>query len=288
LVVTISDVGGGSTVASATAHVVRGLTGGLTGGQSITRNNRPAFHGTAEPRSTVQLFAVSTTTGASRFLGQTTTTGAGTWNLTGAALPDGAYVITGAMNNAAGIRLQTVRMLPSSPLGQLIVDTTGPNVTSARFNPAQGQVVITYHDGLSGLNAAGLASAANVTLALPGGGAKGFRPTRILLTPGPAGSGLVTETITYNLGARPAAGTYVLTLNGANLTDRAGNRLVEKTYVTFPQTSNTPNPNYVAAFKVNASRQASAPVPYISPAEQRAAARYLNLVLPRTKTRKPR
>ena len=286
LTVTINDVGGSSTVASGTVHVVRGLTGGLTGGQNITRNNHPAFNGNAEPGTTIQLFAVSSSTGKTTFLGQTITTSAGTWMLTSVGLPDGAYTVTAAMNDSAGNRLQTIQLLPSASLGQLIVDTTGPNVTSAQFNPAQGKVTITFHDSLSGMNTVALANAANFTLSMPAG-SKTFRPTGIALTPGAAGSGLVTETVTFNLAGRAAAGTYVLTLNGANLTDRAGNRLVEKTFVTFPQTTNAPNPNYVAAFTVNSSGQSSAEQPYISLAEQRAAAAYLRYVLSHTKTRKP-
>lgn len=288
LTVVINDQGGSSTVAGSSVHVVQGLTGALTGGQSISRNTRPSFSGTAEPGSTVQLFAVSTTTGATTFLGQTTATSGGTWTLTSVALPEGSYKVNGVMNDAAGNRIQSTQLLPSSKLGPLIIDTTGPTVTSAQFIPAQDQVVITYHDNLSGMNTVALANAANVSLGMANGGTRSFRPAHIALASGPAGSGLVTETVTFNLGGRARAGTYVLTLNGANLTDRAGNRLVEKTFVTFPQTSNSPNPNYVAAFNVNSSGQASAEQPFISLAEQRAAARYLQWVLSRTRTRKPR
>ena len=79
---------------------------------------------------------------------------------------------------------------------------------------------------------------------------------------GPA-SNQMTEIVTYNLGKKPPTGTYVVTLNSLGLTDRAGNTLVETHFVTFPQTSNSPNPNYVAQFNVKKHLVAAGPIVYV-------------------------
>src|SRR5262249_3524986 len=157
----------------------------------------------------------------------------GLWSLTSTtALSDGRYTITGAMNDSAGNRIQTVTLLPTSSKGPLTIDTTAPTITSAVFTPATGKVVVTYHDALSGMNPLPLANAANATLTQPGN-SRALRPSAISLAPGAAGSGQITATLTFRLD-RVAAGTYVFTINGAAVTDRAGNHLFESTFVTFP------------------------------------------------------
>ncbi|MCA1686351.1 MAG: hypothetical protein LC745_10330 [Planctomycetia bacterium] len=84
-----------------------------------------------------------------------------------------------------------------------------------------------------------------------------------------------------------ANGGYVVTLHTAGLIDLAGNPLVETAFVTFPQTTNSPNPDYVAQINVSGGR-ASGPVAYISLAEQQAAAAYVRATTGRLVVRVPR
>jgi hypothetical protein len=85
----------------------------------------------------------------------------------------------------------------------------------------------------------------------------------------------VTAVVSYNLGRRP--GTYVVTLHANGLSDRAGNKLIETRFVKYPQTTNSPDPDYIAQISVNKRGGATNPVPYISAAERAAASRFSRL-----------
>ncbi len=74
--------------------------------------------------------------------------------------------------------------------------------------------------------------------------------------------------------ARPLkAGTYVLTLNTPALTDKAGNVLDERFFVTFPGIAPQPGQDYIAAFKTN-GMTSSPPTPFVPPIEILAAKKH--------------
>ncbi len=268
----IKDAGGSTASAQGTVTVISPLVGGATS-SLITNQAAPTFSGTGQPNTTVQLVAIPLSNPATQIaLGSATVSSTGTWTVGGTALSDNKYAIVAIMSTASGQPLQAVNLTPASPL---IVDRTGPTVTSAQFLPAQSRLVLTLHDSLSGLNPATLLNSANLSFQAVGQGLRNVAVTGITLQPGAAGSGDVIETVSLALGRR-LSNNYVLTLNATGIADNAGNTLVEKTFVTFPQTTNYPNPNYVAEFTVFGG-QSSGPEQYISAAERRAAARYVGL-----------
>ncbi|MDR3633792.1 MAG: hypothetical protein P4L84_08140, partial [Isosphaeraceae bacterium] len=170
--------------------------------------------------------------------------------------------------------VQTV--LLSSPI---VVDTTGPSVAGVTLDAGAQTLHVTLQDTGSGLNLAGVTYAGNYQLQLVAGrGLTTFKPTGLTITPGPAGSGEVTVNISYALGRRVKTGAYVVTIMANYITDRAGNTLVEKTFVAFPQTTNAPNPNYIAQINVGQGLTSSAPQVYISRAERLAANQFANRV----------
>jgi CSLREA domain-containing protein len=95
-----------------------------TTGDGKTSDTTPTFTGTAEPNSTVQLFATNVSKGSGAAAG-------GSWNITSSALAQGAYNITTTATDAAG------NVSGASGGLNVIIDTTPPTVASiARFNPS--------------------------------------------------------------------------------------------------------------------------------------------------------
>jgi hypothetical protein len=279
IVVTVNNIQGGSVVLNTSAQVLAGLTG-LSGNGGVTNNTQPTFSGTAQPGATISLLVApsgSTNVVAS---GRTTVGSNGQWSVqVGPALGNGTYTVTASMVTPGGV------MLSSLNLGSVQVDTQGPTVAATSFAPAVRQLSITFQDAGSGLNTAALANAANYSLGLAAKGRlRNFGVTAIQTQAGPA-AGQVTELVSFNLGAKVPAGAYVVTLNAPGLTDRAGNSLVETHFVKFPQTSNSPNPNYIAQFSVNKHLVAAGPIVYV-PAGERAAARKFGTIVPAHKGRK--
>ncbi|WP_422926492.1 hypothetical protein [Singulisphaera sp. PoT] len=269
--VSVKDAGGSSSTAKGAFQVLSPLAGAVNA-PLVTKDNTPIFTGSAQPGTSIQLFAIPVSTPNVRIaIGGTSVGSTGTWSITSNGLSDNIYAILGIMNSSSGTPLQGVNLLQSNAL---VVDTTGPVVKGVKFDPSQGTLSITLHDDVSGMNAAQMANAANVTFQSVGRFTQNLPITGIRLVPGAVGSGDITEVVSLGMG-RPAS-TYVLTINANGLTDRAGNTLVEKTFVTFPQTTNSPNPNYVAEFTVSAG-EVSGPEQYISLQERQAAARYVSL-----------
>ena len=198
-------------------------------------------------------------------VGTTESSSSGSWSITSSALADGSYSFTAEMLNPENATevAQSVTFSPS-----ILIDTTGPTVSSVVFVPKTDELHVTFQDTGSGLNLASVSNAANYQLALPSARST-FSPTGLTLTPGAPGSGQVTVNISYNLGRRVKTGAYVVTILADSITDNAGNTLVETHFVTFPQTTNSPNPNYVAEINVGAGLTASSPEVYISPAGPR-------------------
>ena len=129
--------------------------------------------------------------------------------------------------------------------------------------------------GLAGLYPADLSVARNYQLAAPSGtsGLSPYAVRSLVVTPDGPDQSMVT--IKYNLGSKLRTGAYVVTINARGIIDWAGNTLVETTLVAFPQTTNAPNPNYIAEIDVAKNGSTSAPKPYVSLAEQEAAAAYV-------------
>jgi hypothetical protein len=115
-----------------------------------------------------------------------------------------------------------------------------------------------------------------VSLVNARGGLRNFGVAALQLVPGSGGQ--YTALVTYNLGRKPAAGKYVVTLHADGLTDRAGNPLLETHFVKFPQTSNAPDPDYIAQFNVNKRLGVGGPVVFIPASSRAAASRFGNLL----------
>jgi hypothetical protein len=261
--VMVTGIGGSNLVLNTTALVLAPLKGS-TGNGGFTNNTQPTFSGTAQPGAVISLF-VSTPSGTIVSSGRAVVNAAGQWSAqVGPALANGTYGVTANMVTSNGVASGSIS------LGTIQIDTQGPNVAGVTLTPATRQLRVTFQDA-SGMNPASIANAGNYVLsAIVNGRRRNFGAVALTTVAGP-GSNQVTAIITYNLGAKPPTGAYVVTLNSLGLTDNAGNTLVETHFVTFPQTSNVPNPNYVAQFNVNKHLVASGPIVYV-PAGLRAAA----------------
>jgi hypothetical protein len=271
--VTVTDKGGSKISAAASAHVVVPLVAvsdtstdtGASNTDGITSNNRPHFFGTVEPNSEVRLIVTPLGGGGSFVAGQIVSDALGNWSIVSTPLADGRYAVVAQMVDPSnGAVVQNVPLMATATRPPLVIDTTGPVVQSVSFNPAAHQLHITLFDALSGLNPAGLFNAGNFMLGLANNaGVQGFAVNGLAVAPGAPGSGQVFVTVTYNLPRRVRAGAYVVTISALGLSDLAGNTLVERNLVTFPQTTNSPNPNYVAQIDVASNLSASAPHTYV-------------------------
>ncbi|EGM76015.1 putative Ig domain-containing protein,BNR/Asp-box repeat protein [Rheinheimera sp. A13L] len=95
-----------------------GSDSGSSSTDNITNVTTPTFTGTAEPNSTVEVFAGATS------LGTVVANGGGAWSLTvagGSALTDGTYSITATATDTAGNQA----LAPSAALS-VTIDTTAP------------------------------------------------------------------------------------------------------------------------------------------------------------------
>ena len=285
--VTIKSSGGATAGGTGSAHVLAPLSGGMARGSDngvstadgITSNTRPDFQGSAEPGSTVRIYAAPAATPLSkRLVAQTVTNASGNWSVLINPLGSGSYVLTASMTDpTTGGVVQGTSLSVDPSNTPLVIATTGPTVAGVSFVPTQGRLNVVFQTGPASINLAGLVNANNYSLAFAQGySVTPLAPTGIATAAGP--NGTVSVSITYNLGRRISAGTYVVTLNALGLTDLAGNILNETHFVTFPQTTNSPNPNYVAAITVASNLTASAPIPYVSYPEQVAANNYNNTV----------
>jgi Ca2+-binding RTX toxin-like protein len=112
------------------APAITGFTDdtGWSATDRLTNDTTPTFSGTAEPGSTVGVFA-----GAAS-LGTTTADGDGDWTFTAAPLADGPYSVTAAATDPAG------NTGPASDPLALVVDATPPTVEL--LAPADGTRVV--------------------------------------------------------------------------------------------------------------------------------------------------
>ena len=284
--VTIKDQFGGATTATANALVLVPLTGalapgsdsGISNADGITNDATPTFFGNAEPGGEVVLLAAPLSSPTSMTqIGQTNANSSGQWSISVASpLADGAYAISAEVVGSSTIN-QSIAVMPTASAPPLVIDTAGPVVSSVIFNTAAHQLQITLNSGPGGLNPASLTNAANFLLGTPAGARlKNIAATGLTVVQ--TSPYQATVDVTYALPRKVKAGVYVVTINATGVTDRAGNILVEKNLVTFPQISNSPNPNYVGEIKVARNGAASQPIQYVSAAERAAANRFANTV----------
>jgi photosystem II stability/assembly factor-like uncharacterized protein len=283
--VSISDVGGASTVAASAAVVgvlvvpvsvsLNPMSDSSSPHIGVTHFTQPIFDGTAAPFATVQLFAQQPGQPSPSLIGQATAGADGTWSLTSAPLGAGQYSITATSVDQLGHpNSPTVTYTAPNATGDLIIQTSGPHVASSTFNPSTGQAVITYVEDVGPLNVNTLLNPALYTLASNSGSNQVFPVTGVSATP----NGLNSETVVVDFAVGQSGrfrgrgvNSYVLTIQANGATDAAGNPLIETYYTAFPQLGNQAG-NYIAEY--NTSRGPARAQQYIPVAAQRAAFGY--------------
>jgi hypothetical protein len=271
VVVTVTGIDVSNLVLNTTALVVTPLQGS-TGNGGYTNIAEPTFSGTGQPGAAIGIFVTPASGSTPAATGRALVNASGRWSVqVGPALTDGSYGVTATMTSSVNVAPLTVS------LGTVQIDSQGPTVAAISLVPAARQLRVTFQDN-AGLNPASLANAGNYVLgARVNGQLRNFGVVGLQTVAGPA-SNQVTEIVTYDLGKRPPTGTYVVTLNALGLTDRAGNILVETHFVTFPQTTNSPNPDYVAQFNVTKHLAVTGPIVYVPATERRAASGFVGLL----------
>ena len=287
--VTITSAGGSQASPHATFTVLNSIMGfldptqntGVAGLQNITRINTPRIYGRAAPNTVLRLFANPINAGSTQILLGTTTTDAnGGWMIVSPALADGRYNLIASTYGSQNQLLQTQQIQPVPGGNPLIIATVGPTVAGVVFDVAHSQMDITYNQDAAMLWNPSLLNPAAYALNLPG---VNLPVTSVQMAP-TAPPNQETVIVSFNLGKRPNPASYVLTIAANSIIDAAGNTLQEHHFVTFPQTDNSPNPNYVAEFDVNGNA-VTGPLVFIPTSSSLAAANWLRYVHPRTRVR---
>jgi hypothetical protein len=191
-----------------------------TGVPGYTAINRPVFIGTASAFSVVTLSLRRSDQAQFTAVGQALANGSGAWQLGVGALPDGVYDVAASLMSSG----QPGPLLPLSPGGRLVIDTTPPTALSARLDRRGATVVVTLHDGLSGVDPSAWLSPGLYALTVHGH----FRgaPTSVTAAPiGPPVLSSDTVAVVLHLD-RPAAawaGRRGAAIELGPITDRAGN-----------------------------------------------------------------
>jgi hypothetical protein len=260
--VLIQDVGGASTVAvSATsvANINLPIFGtlnplsdsGVSNHDNITNVTRPNFTGFAQSNTLVQLFVVVSGQSTATMVGQGMSSAQnGAWSITTSTLADGTYVLFATSTDLGGHTAQPSILLPSATQGPLVIDTVGPHVLSSTFNSRTGQVSITFQDDRSGMNPLSLTNPANYSLSLNTAIPQPLQFTGLSISPS-VPTGPVTAVASFRLPARASTSSFVFQMPALNVTDVAGNTLIERFFIDFPQLNNSPPGNYVAEFDPN-------------------------------------
>ena len=141
----ISGVTYSSGSASGSVNVVNQLTGalslasdnGVSDEDGVTSITSPTFNGSAQPLSTVTLYAApSSNPTATTKLGSTTTNAYGNWVITIGPLGQGSYVITASMTDPSTDDVVMTRRLNTGDAGgPLVIATSGPKVSDVLLNP---------------------------------------------------------------------------------------------------------------------------------------------------------
>ncbi len=134
---------------------------GMLNDDGVTRLNQPAFNGTAEPGTKVDLLATNMVTGTTQLVGSTVTLTSGEWEITSEPLADGVYDFVPRYTNAAGVvttdgddgfvatRVYIDTVQPNTPYLDLINDT-GRNNADNITNQDMLTLTVTASDTVNG------------------------------------------------------------------------------------------------------------------------------------------
>jgi hypothetical protein len=227
ITVTIIDLNGGTplnatnvAVASSsssllTAALDASSDSGASNSDGITNVKTPSFSGNTLPGARVTL------SNGSSIVATGTADGTGHYQLVSSALADGSYNFS-VTETSNGTSMTT-------GAGTVVIDTTGPRITSVVYDPKHGQFLVTYVDDRSGLSTSTLTSPASYQILSAG---KLSSVTSI------SSSGSATQqTATLHVtGKKIKSGSVVLTFGaqGHTVTDLAGNALTGNFFATPP------------------------------------------------------
>jgi hypothetical protein len=298
VLVTITSGGGSKATALSPASVgdlLSPLSGtlspasdtGPSATDGVTAVNRPTFVGFAAPNTTVRVWAQPAGSAAVLPIGMVQANASGAWAAPAVVpLPDGTYSVFASATTAAGRPASAVTpLLPTASKGPLVIDTAGPKVLAAALDPTTAQFHLTIADAASGLSPATLLNplAYSVALATPTGALMPLPVTGLVA--GPGGTPNLQQVSLGINGGRPlAAGSYVLTINPAVLTDVAGAPLDERFFIPFPGPYGGPGSVYVAQFTTDGRALAGAQQ-YVPLAELQAANLFNQLIHGRRRPR---
>ncbi|MDB5352492.1 MAG: hypothetical protein JWN86_3739 [Planctomycetota bacterium] len=249
---------------------VASTPGGAITSSGLTNVSQPTITGQAEPFANVQVFTTASNGTSPVLVGTGKADGTGHYAIVSTPLADGVYTVMASATDRFGKPSSNMTVLyPTPSRGRLTVDTQGPKVTGAQFNPKTGKVTIQFSDNLSGLSA-GVLNAANFSLASSNGQA--FQVTGLVVSPVSPNTNQ-TATLTFNTPKVLKKGSYVLTINAQGAGDQAGNVLDERYFVPFPGLYNRAGQNFIASFKTD-GRTVSQPTQFIPPNEIVAAKKH--------------
>jgi len=227
----------------------------------ITNVVQPTYSGLVDsPGATVAVVAVSNQNGSSTLLGATTADDAGAWRVTsGIALPDGSYTIT----IYAADRFNPTILVTNALSQVLVIDTVGPKVVAAAFQPSSGSAVLNYLDyggpanAGSGVDLATVRDPSNYAFTFVSTTVRGYRPPArwlvgpITVAPGTT-TGVQSSTIVINGGTPIRGGVYQLVARSrsaaapSGVQDLAGNALDGEFYGTFPSGNGVNGGDFIA------------------------------------------
>ena len=184
----------------------------------------------------------------------------GLWSLTSNTLADASYTIVGLAVATDGSRLATVLTSVDRPL---VIDTAGPRVLGVQVDPRHGRVSIIYADALSGLDP-------RVGQALPNAYVfrrgiarrlQSYSVTGVSSSIGRLPTDPITETITIDGGRRIGPGhRYLLRVESARVTDRAGNPLDGAFTGTYPSGTGSSGSDFAVRLVIRGGRVSERPV----------------------------
>ncbi|MFO0890758.1 MAG: Ig-like domain-containing protein [Isosphaeraceae bacterium] len=131
---------------------------GVWNDDHVTNNRHPAFEGTAQPGTTVRLYARSSDGQGLTLIAQTASNRRGEWQAQARALPDGAYSILVSIRPAGrGQRYsppvplypftdQVKSTAPRPNTSYLVIDTIAPRVTGLKLSPQQREIDVEFQD----------------------------------------------------------------------------------------------------------------------------------------------
>jgi hypothetical protein len=208
---------------------------GVSNSDGITNVTKPTFDGLATPGAFVSVQAQPTAGGAPISLGMVQAAANGEWTVTPSSpLANGTYSVTASGASVGG-------PVTNIALKSLTIDTVGPRVTALTFSPSIGQIVVTFQDDRSGMDAATLANMKFYSFARePHGMVIPFNITNVTVGQAANPTDPVPVTVTINGGARIGHGRrYVFTVASGGVRDVAGNALDGTFNGTFPSGNGT-------------------------------------------------